>query len=117
MRHFCGVNSNDSNIMHLSSAFLLVPGALNNFLSREPTHGEANDKCVMGRISGHLVYSRQYGRSHIKGAFDWRDFGTRINRIASIFFFGAKCLTIYQRHFVGKRCYKSSLYTDDIKFS
>ena len=36
------------------------------FLSREPNHGEANDKCIMDRISGLLVYSRQYGRSLIK---------------------------------------------------
>ena len=52
---------------------------------------------------------------YFKGAFDWPYSGIRINGIASRFFFGVKCRTISQQHFVGKRCCKSSLYSDHIK--
>ena len=50
-----------------------------------------------------------------KGEFDWPYSGIRISGIGVKFFFGVKCSTISQQKFVGKRCCKSCLDSDNIK--
>jgi len=84
-----------------------------NYLCQQPVSKLSSwDKSCLATFQSGVKFFILYYLGCIQLTLFWNK---NKQNIAYRFFFGVKCRTISQQHFVGKRWCKSSLYSDNIK--